>query len=199
MNCCVYTWSPCLHFEPPLFTLRCSSRCLAKTLCQLHQLPSKVLQAFRSPGLSHSPLCLCDQFSRAPARFRICLTQLTQPLLDHNKIFLKAMVHATEENLLFSEVENSHRCCFLANNALLFYFQGNTFQLIVAITKSVSYAILLYPKDGLKFVHTSVGGQKKILESGFNQGLVRKWFLNLQGTYYRMTTDRDTSIWDLTK
>lgn len=81
----------------------------------------------------------------------------------------------------------------------MFCFQGNTFQLIVAAMKSSSYAILLYPK-GLKFVHTSVGGKEKILESGFNQGLVQGWFWKTeQGTYYRITTDEDTSIWDLTE
>lgn len=83
---------------------------------------------------------------------------------------------------------------------MLVLFQGNTFQLILASTKSSSYAILLYPEDGLKFAHTSVGSRKKILEGGFNQGMVESWFWSTeQGTYYRITTDEDTSIWDLTK
>lgn len=81
-----------------------------------------------------------------------------------------------------------------------FIFKGNTFQLIVASMESSTCAILLYPKDGLKFLQTSVGGEKKILETGFNEGLVDSWFWNTaQGTYFRVTTDKETSIRDLTE
>lgn len=98
MNCCVYIMSPCLHFELPLFTLQCSSRCLAKTLCHLHQVPSKVLLPFRGPCLSASPLCLCDQFSRGPARFRMCSTQLTQPpdKISGFSLTLRVFLHLTK-------------------------------------------------------------------------------------------------------
>lgn len=81
-----------------------------------------------------------------------------------------------------------------------FIFKGNTFQLIVASMESSTCAILLYPKDGLKFLHTSVGGEKKILETGFNEGLVESWFWSTaKGTYFRVTTDEETSIRDLTE
>lgn len=87
----------------------------------------------------------------------------------------------------------------LSGKQCLVYFQGNTFQLILAAMKTSTYAILLYPRDGLKYVHTSVGGKKKILEGGFNQGMVESWFWSEQGKYHRITTDEDTSVWDLTK
>ncbi|KAM8772103.1 nidogen-1-like [Acanthopagrus schlegelii] len=76
----------------------------------------------------------------------------------------------------------------------------NTFQLVVASMESSSYAILLYPRDGLQFQSTSVGGETKLLETGFNEGLVQSWFWSNQpGTYFRVTTDEETSIRDLTE
>ncbi|KAM8878100.1 nidogen-1-like [Spinachia spinachia] len=74
----------------------------------------------------------------------------------------------------------------------------NTFQLVVASMESSSCAILLYPRSGLQFVSTLVGGENKLLEAGFNQGLVAGWFWkNSQGTYFRTTTDVETSVRDL--
>nr|XP_046232520.1 nidogen-1-like [Scatophagus argus] len=76
----------------------------------------------------------------------------------------------------------------------------NTFQLIVVIMESSSCAILLYPKDGLQFHSTSVGGEAKLLEAGFNEGLVQGWWWNTQqGTYFRITTGEEASIRDLTE
>lgn len=64
--------------------------------------------------------------------------------------------------------------------------------------ESSSCAILLYPRSGLQFVSTSVGGENKLLEAGFNQGLVAGWFWkDSQGTYFRTTTDEETSVRDL--
>lgn len=81
-----------------------------------------------------------------------------------------------------------------------FYFQRNTFQLVVATMESSSCAILLYPKDGLQFFSTSIGGETKTLETGFNEGLVQGWWWNTQqGAYFRVTTDEETSIRDLTE
>ncbi|XP_041839000.1 nidogen-1-like [Melanotaenia boesemani] len=75
----------------------------------------------------------------------------------------------------------------------------NTFQLVVALTKSTSYAILLYPKNGLQFLSTSVGEENKLLEAGFNEGSTAGWFWNTkQGTYFRITTNEETSIRELT-
>uniref|UniRef100_A0A3B5ARR4 Nidogen-1-like n=1 Tax=Stegastes partitus TaxID=144197 RepID=A0A3B5ARR4_9TELE len=76
----------------------------------------------------------------------------------------------------------------------------NTFQLVLASMESSSYAILLYPRDGLQFLSTSVEGESKLLEAGFSEGTVSGWFWNtIQGTYFRTTTDDETSIRDLTK
>lgn len=65
---------------------------------------------------------------------------------------------------------------------------------------SSSYAILLYPRDTLQFLSTSVGGESKILEAGFNEGLVKHWLWGTtQGKYFRSTTDKETSIRELTE
>uniref|UniRef100_A0A8C8DWB0 Nidogen 1b n=1 Tax=Oryzias sinensis TaxID=183150 RepID=A0A8C8DWB0_9TELE len=77
------------------------------------------------------------------------------------------------------------------------YAKRNTFQLVVASTKSVSYAILLYPRGGLQFFSTSVGGERTLLEAGFNEGLVKGWIWSSQGFYVRTTTDDETSIMEL--
>ncbi|RVE76570.1 hypothetical protein OJAV_G00010130 [Oryzias javanicus] len=79
------------------------------------------------------------------------------------------------------------------------YEKRNTFQLVVASTASLSYAILLYPRGGLQFFSTSVGGERKLLEAGFNEGLVKGWLWTSQGLYVRTTADNETSIMDLTK
>lgn len=84
--------------------------------------------------------------------------------------------------------------------AFFFYFQTNTFQLVVVTMESSSCAILLYPKDGLQFFSTSIRGEPKTLETGFNEGLVQGWWWNTQqGAYFRITTDEEASIRDLTE
>ncbi|XP_054865985.1 nidogen-1-like isoform X2 [Amphiprion ocellaris] len=76
----------------------------------------------------------------------------------------------------------------------------NTFQLALVSMESSSYAILLYPRDGLQFFSTSVEGESKLLEAGFSEGIVSGWFWNTQqGTYFRTTTDDEISIRELTK
>ncbi|XP_035515566.1 nidogen-1-like [Morone saxatilis] len=79
--------------------------------------------------------------------------------------------------------------------------ERNTFQLVVASMESSSCAILLYPIGGLQFLSTSVGGKTKLLEAGFNEGLVKSWWSwsASQGAYFRTTTDDETSIRDLTE
>ncbi|XP_020560434.1 nidogen-1 isoform X2 [Oryzias latipes] len=77
------------------------------------------------------------------------------------------------------------------------FAKRNTFQLVVASTESVSYAILLYPRGGLQFFSTSVGGERTLLEAGFNEGLVKGWIWSSQGLYVRTTTDDETSIMEL--
>ncbi|XP_026027942.1 nidogen-1-like [Astatotilapia calliptera] len=73
-----------------------------------------------------------------------------------------------------------------------------TFQLVVAYTASSAWAILLYPRNGLQFLYTSIGGERKLLESGFNEGLVG-WFWKKQGLYFNITSDDEASISQLTK
>ncbi|KAJ4945298.1 hypothetical protein JOQ06_013825 [Pogonophryne albipinna] len=76
----------------------------------------------------------------------------------------------------------------------------NTFQLVVATMEMSSCAILLYPRDGMQFLSTSVGGENKILEAGFNEGMVEGWFWKASlGTYFRTTTDEESSISELTE
>uniref|UniRef100_A0A8C5HQU9 Nidogen-1-like n=1 Tax=Gouania willdenowi TaxID=441366 RepID=A0A8C5HQU9_GOUWI len=75
----------------------------------------------------------------------------------------------------------------------------NTFQLVLAFMESSSSAILLYPREGLQFISTSVQQENKLLEAGFNEGLVSGWFWEKQGTHYLATTDEESSIRDLTK
>uniref|UniRef100_A0A3Q1H4M7 Nidogen 1b n=1 Tax=Acanthochromis polyacanthus TaxID=80966 RepID=A0A3Q1H4M7_9TELE len=76
----------------------------------------------------------------------------------------------------------------------------NTFQLALVSMELSSYAILLYPRDGLQFFSTSVEGESKLLEAGFSEGIVSGWFWNTkQGTYFRTTTDDEISIRELTK
>lgn len=80
------------------------------------------------------------------------------------------------------------------------YFQRNTFQLVIAFMESSSAAILLYPRDGLQFLSTSIEGDSKMLEAGFNEGMVSSWFWKTQqGTYFRTTTDEETSVQDLAR
>lgn len=78
-------------------------------------------------------------------------------------------------------------------------FQRNTFQLVVAFMASSSAAILLYPRDGLQFLSTSVGGERTPLEAGFNEGLVQGWLWQQQGTYFRTTTEEEASVRELTE
>uniref|UniRef100_A0AAY4ELV2 Nidogen 1b n=1 Tax=Denticeps clupeoides TaxID=299321 RepID=A0AAY4ELV2_9TELE len=66
----------------------------------------------------------------------------------------------------------------------------NTFQLVVASMESASYAILLYPSDGLQFHLTNIGDESKPVEVGWS---------TTQGPYYRITTDDVESIQSLTQ
>lgn len=64
---------------------------------------------------------------------------------------------------------------------------------------SSACAILLYPTDGLQFLSTSIGGEHKVLEAGFNEGVVKGWFKSSQGTYFQTTTDDEASVRALTQ
>jgi len=74
-------------------------------------------------------------------------------------------------------------------------FQSNTFQLVVASSSASSYAILLYPRDGLQFLSTPLGGRSVALEAGFNQGQQKSWWGYVSpGEYYRLTTEEESSV-----
>ncbi|XP_038593380.1 nidogen-1 [Micropterus salmoides] len=70
----------------------------------------------------------------------------------------------------------------------------NTFQLVIASLESVSYAIVLYPRDGVQFSSTPVEDGSGIMHAGFSKGLVKGFLFNSQGPYYRTTTDDESSV-----
>lgn len=66
--------------------------------------------------------------------------------------------------------------------------------------ETASYAILLYPEDGMQFLSTTVGGASEPIQAGFSKGLVKGWFWRTtQGPYYRMTTDDEASVRELSE
>lgn len=73
----------------------------------------------------------------------------------------------------------------------MLHLQRNTFQLVVASTEDSSYAILMFPQQGLQFLTTPAGG---VLQTGFNEGLVGGWFWSRQGQYVRSSTNEQSSI-----
>ncbi len=75
-----------------------------------------------------------------------------------------------------------------------FITQRNTFQLVIASLETASYAIVLYPRDGIQFSSTSVGDRSVIMHAGFSKGLVQGFLLSSQGPYYQTTTDDEASI-----
>lgn len=80
------------------------------------------------------------------------------------------------------------------------FLQRNTFQLVVASTESSSYAILLYPRTGLQFASTSIGGGSKPLEASFNEGTIPGLFWGKkQGTHFLITKNEEASIRNLTE
>ncbi|XP_039890326.1 nidogen-1 [Simochromis diagramma] len=70
----------------------------------------------------------------------------------------------------------------------------NTFQLVIASLETTSYAIVLYPRDGIKFSSMLVGDTNVIMHAGFSKGLVQGFFSSSKGPYYRTTTDDEQSV-----
>uniref|UniRef100_A0A8C9XBN3 Nidogen 1 n=1 Tax=Sander lucioperca TaxID=283035 RepID=A0A8C9XBN3_SANLU len=77
--------------------------------------------------------------------------------------------------------------------------KGNTFQLVIASLETASYAILLYPRDGMQFSSTPVQGSNVVMHAGFSKGSVRGFLFSSQGPYYRTTTDDEASVRALTE
>ncbi|XP_071390603.1 nidogen-1 [Centroberyx affinis] len=75
----------------------------------------------------------------------------------------------------------------------------NTFQLVIASLETASYAIVLYPRDGMQFSSTPVGDGSVIVQAGFSKGLVNGFLFSSQGPYYRITTDDEASVRALTE
>uniref|UniRef100_A0A671VLG3 Nidogen 1 n=1 Tax=Sparus aurata TaxID=8175 RepID=A0A671VLG3_SPAAU len=70
----------------------------------------------------------------------------------------------------------------------------NTFQLVIASMETASYAIVLYPRDGIQFTSTPANGQSVVMHGGFSKGLVKGFLFSSQGPYYRTTTEDEASI-----
>lgn len=66
--------------------------------------------------------------------------------------------------------------------------------MVFATLDTDSYAIVLYPRDGIQFTTSPVENGSGILHAGFSKGLVRGFIFSSQGQYYRTTTDDEASI-----
>lgn len=67
--------------------------------------------------------------------------------------------------------------------------------------ESASYAILLYPEEGLQFVSTPVDDEDQLAQVGFSEGLIPGWFgwSKTQGLYYQITEESEESVRALTQ
>ncbi|XP_056323889.1 nidogen-1-like [Danio aesculapii] len=76
------------------------------------------------------------------------------------------------------------------------FTQRNTFQLVIANMELKSYAILLYPEEGMQFGSTLIADEDQPVLVGFNEGLVTGWFVwsKTQGNYYRITEDNEEAV-----
>ncbi|XP_037534042.1 nidogen-1 [Nematolebias whitei] len=70
----------------------------------------------------------------------------------------------------------------------------NNFQLVIASLDTASYAIVLYTRNGIQFSSTPAGDSHAIMHAGFSQGLVKGYFFDSQGKYYRTTKDEEESV-----
>ncbi|XP_041921911.1 nidogen-1 isoform X1 [Alosa sapidissima] len=80
------------------------------------------------------------------------------------------------------------------------HHRRNTFQLVIASVESTSYAILLYPRDGLKFLSThNPDGRSSVIHAGFSKGQTGSSSWSRQGVYYRTTDDKEASVQSLSE
>lgn len=70
----------------------------------------------------------------------------------------------------------------------------NTYQLVIASMETVSYAILLYPRDGIQFASTPIRDSSQTMHAGFSKGTVKGYIFSSQGPYYRITTEDESSV-----
>lgn len=70
----------------------------------------------------------------------------------------------------------------------------NTFQLVIASLETASYALVLYPRDGIQFSSTPAESGSAIMHAGFSKGQVQGFLFNSQGPYYRTTTNDEESV-----
>ena len=82
----------------------------------------------------------------------------------------------------------------MRNSFIRILSQRNTFQLVIASLETLSYAIVLYARDGVQFSSTPVQDSSVIMQAGFSKGLVRGFLFSSQGPYYRTTTDDEASV-----
>ncbi|XP_047459404.1 nidogen-1 [Mugil cephalus] len=70
----------------------------------------------------------------------------------------------------------------------------NTFQLVIASFGTASYAIVLYPRDGIQFSSTPAEDGNTVLHAGFSKGDVQGFLYTSQGPYHRTTNDDEESV-----
>ncbi|KAK7149062.1 hypothetical protein R3I93_013158 [Phoxinus phoxinus] len=71
----------------------------------------------------------------------------------------------------------------------------NTFQLVIASVETMSYAILLYPRESMQFQST---GGSFTMHAGFSKGQeTYSLFFKKPGPYYRITDDTEASVRNL--
>ncbi|KAG9344326.1 hypothetical protein JZ751_010995 [Albula glossodonta] len=78
--------------------------------------------------------------------------------------------------------------------------QRNTFQMVIASTEAVSFAILLYPAEGMQFLSTPRGDRREPLQAGFSKGL-EKFLIwsSRQGPNVKITTSEEESVRQLSQ
>ena len=66
---------------------------------------------------------------------------------------------------------------------------------MIATGEAGSYAILLYPTEGLQFLSTPLLGRAEPMQAGFGKGLVKFLIWSTRpGPYERITTDEEDSV-----
>ncbi|XP_030627952.1 nidogen-1-like [Chanos chanos] len=124
-------------------------------------------------------------------------------------VLQRAARHISQAFPSDDEVETTHAFIVTWENVAAYNSAGrgdgfnkerNTFQLVVASMDSASYAILLYPREGMRYLSTPLEGENKPVHAGFSQGEIKGWFgWTSQGPYYRITSDDEESVRDLTE
>lgn len=161
------------HINPNSKYLRMQEKCHIGS----HYFPKRLTETARTPILLHADCCLLHLKSST------MIGPVVAGATHQDRIPFVPCLPRTGNSL----------------KPLLSVFQRNTFQLVIVPMVSAAYVILLYPRNGLQYHFTSVGSERKLLEAGFNEGVVPNWFgWTKQGTYFRIT-DEETPVSELTE